>query len=374
MPSMSMLSKIRDELLYASVVRDGEGRAQELIDEDNRKSAVVWSVAEIVFWLFCLALSINDKIFEQCRVVYITALVLSFATLILAAFVAPKYPKVIHFLVVVMQIVLLGVGIALAYFQPDVRSATFIASVLIVPVMFVCSTLPTMVYVAISVVVFAVTGAGAIAPDVYSWTLKSLIIFSLAGLLIGHIINKTRFERYALAESALELAELRKKYAYYDPLTNLRNRRAYAEEAERLSVDMPPACCVVSADINGLKQTNDTFGHNAGDELIIGAAECLSRCFEGAGEVFRLGGDEFCVIATVPADDVTKRLQNMEQMAVNWKGQYVNGISISYGIAVVQASPNIDSALEEADRKMYENKRRYYTAGGRDRRRLVVAR
>ena len=366
---MGAFSKIRKELLYSTAVYDDKGNVRKQIDEDNRKMAVVWSVVEIVFWVLCLVMSINDESFARCRELYVVALVLSATTLVLAALVAPRYPMLIRPVVVAVQIVLLGAGIGLAFFQSDVRSATFIAAVLIVPVMFVGDTLPVIACIVVGIIVFAITGNGVVAPDVYSWTLKSLFIFSAAGVLIGHIINRARFERYAFAEAAMELAELRNKFAYYDQLTGLQNRRAYSERIAQLEKDPPDNCCVVTADINGLKQVNDTYGHSAGDELIIGAAECLSKCFEDVGEIYRLGGDEFCVITAAPEGDATKRLLEMEQMAASWKGQLIDGVSISYGVAAVHEDEDIDSVLKAADRKMYEYKRNYYATSGRDRRR-----
>lgn len=362
------LSKIRETLIYSTVVYDGKGHVRKQVDEDNRKTAVIWSVVEIAFWILCLLISINDEDFQRCRALYITALVLSTVTLVLSASVARKSPKLTPIIVVAMQIFLIGAGIGLSFFQWDIRSATFVAAVLIVPVMFVCDTIQPLVCVVLGIVAFAILGPYVIAPDVFSWTFKTLLIFSVAGVLIGHIINKSRFERYSYAESALELAELRDKFAHYDQLTELRNRRAYSEKVEQLELDMPSACCVVMADINGLKQANDTYGHHAGDELIIGAAECLKRSFEGIGKVFRLGGDEFCVIAEGTEEDVAERLLIMEQMAASWKGEHINGISISYGVATAQDNPDVDSVLKAADRAMYEFKRDYYTTSGRERR------
>lgn len=365
-------SKIRDELLYSAIVSDAKGNVRKRIDKDNRKSAVIWSIVEIAFWILCLAMSVNDPMFEKCRILYIVVLALSIITLVLAAFIAPKSPNLTRFIVVAMQLILIGAGIGLAFLQWDVRSATFIAAVLIVPVMFVTDTLQTLVCVVFGIVVFMIIGPNVIAPDVYSWTLKSLVIFSIAGVLIGHIINKTRFERYAFAESALELAELRNKFAYYDQLTELQNRRAYSEKIAQLATEMPPTCCVVSADINGLKQTNDTYGHAAGDEVIIGAAECLRQCFEDVGEIYRLGGDEFCIIITKEIDDIPERLRRLEQITASWRGKLIEGLSISYGVAITHNKTDIDSTLRAADHSMYEYKRNYYMTSGIDRRRAVA--
>lgn len=364
------LSMIREELLYSAVVFDGKERIRKQIDEDNRNVGVIWSIVEGVFWVFCLSFSVSDPIFERCRPLYIVVLALTIVTLILMAFVAPRVPKIIRPTVIAMQLILICAGVGLIFFQWDARSATFVAVVLIVPVMFLTDTLPTIACVALGLVVLAVAGPSYVEPEVYSWTWKTLSMFAIAGILIGHVINKARFERYAFEESALELAELRHKYAYFDQLTGLQNRRAYTEKIEALAAGPASTYCVVSADVNELKKMNDTYGHGTGDELITAAAQCLQLCFENAGEVYRLGGDEFCVISTEPQEDVEKRLIQMDQMAANWKGKLVEGLSISYGIATTQGAADFDAVFREADRKMYENKRSYYVTSGRDRRHL----
>lgn len=363
-------SKIREELLYSSVAFSGKERIRNQINEDNRRVAVIWSLVEIVFWLFLMFVAIGDPEFERCINLYVVCLALSIATLVLAAFIAPKMPVVIRPTIIAMQLILLGAGVGLVFFQWDVRSATLIAIVLIVPVMFMTDTLPTVICMIASIAVILVAGPVIIVPEVFSWTLKTLPIFAIAGILLGHVINKARFERYAFEESALELAELRHKFAYYDELTGLQNRRAYSERIERLENGAAGGVCVVSLDVNGLKRTNDTYGHSAGDELMVGAATCLSESFEDAGEIYRLGGDEFCVITTESEEDVAKRLLHLEQATAGWKGKLVNGVSLSYGVAAAHDGQDIDWVLREADRKMYEFKRNYYMASGRDRRHL----
>ena len=64
-------------------------------------------------------------------------------------------------------------------------------------------------------------------------------------------------------------------------MTGLKNKRAYDEKLSWLAKNAPAEFCIVSADLNGLKKANDAIGHRAGDELITGAAECLSGAFEG---------------------------------------------------------------------------------------------
>ncbi|MBR5705734.1 MAG: diguanylate cyclase, partial [Deltaproteobacteria bacterium] len=59
----------------------------------------------------------------------------------------------------------------------------------------------------------------------------------------------------------------------------------------------PEDLAVFSIDVNGLKTVNDSLGHDAGDELIRGAADCISAAFGQTGKCYRTGGDEFVVLA-----------------------------------------------------------------------------
>ncbi|MBQ3284577.1 MAG: GGDEF domain-containing protein [Ruminococcus sp.] len=156
------------------------------------------------------------------------------------------------------------------------------------------------------------------------------------------------------------------KYAYYDQMTGLLNRRKFSEKSDEFKLFMPPYCCVVMVDINGLKAMNDTYGHEAGDELIIGAAECLKAAFDGVESIFRIGGDEFCVILTDPQIDVESCLDQLEASCQQRKGHYVKNISVSHGFASTEEFTDFRTILKTADHRMYENKRSYYSAANAD--------
>lgn len=123
-------------------------------------------------------------------------------------------------------------------------------------------------------------------------------------------------------------------------------------------------------DVNGLKGVNDTLGHNAGDELIHGAAECMKQCFGSYGKVYRIGGDEFVSIIFVDESELKKIREDFDEVISHWSGAMVNKISISCGY-VYSREKNWESFEEiasEADIRMYEAKEKYYSVEGRDRR------
>ncbi len=242
------------------------------------------------------------------------------------------------------------------------------ASVLIVPIMFISEDISNLLVLLADIVAFSLLLSHRLGAEAYHWNHTNLLIFSTIGLLLGHFVNKSRFERYRFAEAASKLADLQTRYAYQDPMTGLGNRRAYSEKIDGLAAALPADCWFVMADINGLKAANDTLGHEAGDELIVGAAECLRRSFAGVDTIYRIGGDEFCVLARGPAADAEESLKRLETVSAAWKGRFIDGISLSCGLASSQEFADLDDLLKAADQRMYAAKRDYYIRSGKDRR------
>ena len=154
-----------------------------------------------------------------------------------------------------------------------------------------------------------------------------------------------------------------------DELTRLFNRRCYEEDIaamEKAALDEDLA--LISADVNGLKTVNDSLGHAAGDELIIGAATCLLSAIAPYGRVYRTGGDEF--MAVVRTSDCETLVGTIRQKTASWHGRLVDGVSISIGYASHSEYPDADVRdLEKiSDRLMYEDKAEYYRRTGKDRR------
>ena len=77
-------------------------------------------------------------------------------------------------------------------------------------------------------------------------------------------------------------------------MTGLYNRASYDKDIQ--SVNPQEYFKLVSMDVNGLKRENDTYGHAAGDEMIMSAADCLKKVIAPYGKCYRIGGDEFTAI------------------------------------------------------------------------------
>ena len=369
-----VFKSIKKALLYNTDSVSTQKTVLKQIMEENRKFVIIWASVQMLYWGYCMILSIKSPDFILCRNLYIMAFSICAAALVLAILAAPKAPWLIRPLCLAVDIAFLGAGIGIARFLAP-KTVMIFASVLIVPVFFITDTLTTLILFILNAAAFVAIGKTSMEAETFRWTMTNLIIFSSIGLVVGYFVNKARFERFVFAESAMQLAEsnaklaeLQTTYAYYDQMTGLQNRRAYAEKTDQYKKNMPSGCCVVMADINGLKEMNDRRGHDAGDELIIGSAECLRQSFHHDEWIYRIGGDEFSVIMDGTAENVEDCLKQLDTAASQWKGKYVNGISISCGYASDKEFDDFDSMLKAADERMYEFKSNYYRITGKDRR------
>ena len=361
--------KMKNYLLFGGISKEEYDQVQKPVAEANHKALTYWSVLVSFFWIYCLLMSLEAEDYKMCRPAYAISLGCCILTFLYSRFLAKRFPDTLSLFKFIFRFSLLGGGIGIAVCQWNLRSLTMFAVAIISPSIFIDSTLSSFLVHAAALVLYILLGRNTISPEIYSWGLGNYILFSVFGFLIGNAINKERFERYVFAESEKKLVEEQKRYAYFDQLTGLRNRRSYEEKLLQLAENAPPEFCIIMADVNGLKKANDSIGHFAGDELITGASECLSDAFGGIETIYRTGGDEFCIVLTGPIEKARNSLEDLEKVTSQWKGRYNSSISISVGAASNKDHDSIESIAAEADKNMYEYKRNYYMSRGADRRR-----
>lgn len=363
-----LLDQIKKYLLYGGIGKEEYDQVRKPIAEANHRALTYWSVLVSFFWIYCLLMSIKAADYAICRPAYAVALCVCILSYLSSRFLVTRFPDTLPLFKFIFRLSLLGGGVGIAVCQWNLRSLTMFAVAIVSPSIFVDSTLSSLVVHCFALILYIILGRNTISPEIYAWGLGNYILFSIFGFLIGNAINKERFERYVYAESERKLAQLQMQYAYFDAMTGLRNRRAYEEKLLQLAKDAPPEFCIVMADINGLKKANDTIGHDAGDELITAASKCLSDAFEGIDTIYRIGGDEFCVVMNAPIEKAEICLARLMDLASHWNGRYISSVSISTGVASNKDHDNIESITAEADRKMYECKRNFYMSSGQDRR------
>jgi len=187
--------------------------------------------------------------------------------------------------------------------------------------------------------------------------LTTVMALTLAAAVSGH-----RASARELRSLSVEMEQL----ALTDVLTGLRNRRGFlvlADQALRMARRTRAKCALVFADLDGLKQVNDTRGHAAGDALITDAAKVFGEVFRESDVVARVGGDEFAVFAVLDEHDGAGAVEERLAAAIerfNARAVPSLRISMSIGIEELQSRSEtpLDVLLSRADRAMYESKRR----------------
>ena len=209
--------------------------------------------------------------------------------------------------------------------------------------------------------------SGAILQEIGGNEAKTAYISMAIGMVLLFIHNEEFTQQKADARLREQMVQVT-----IDPLTGVSSRQAYADELQKLNKagSLPKNFVVFSIDINGLKRTNDTLGHKAGDELICGAAECIVDVFEKYGTCFRTGGDEFIVLANMEKDKVPQVLDELKKKTSEWHGKGVPFLYLAAGSACAADCPDIiaEKLITIADREMYKAKAEYYMTSGEDRR------
>lgn len=164
----------------------------------------------------------------------------------------------------------------------------------------------------------------------------------------GDIIQRIGFD----ITSRVEMERALEQMGYVDMLTGVHNRNRFTQLLAK-SHDGGRPLGIAYFDINGLKAVNDRMGHAAGDQLIVRTAQHLDSRFEG--KTYRIGGDEFVVVDS-DRDEAAFRAA-IEDVRSAMTGE---GILVAVGISFTAHGGDLRTQFDEADRLMYQEKKRFY--------------
>ncbi len=183
----------------------------------------------------------------------------------------------------------------------------------------------------------------------------NLIFMTLVSLVIAIFVYMNRAAKARVAY-----------FSTYDSLTGAYNRRAgIGMLSEKMPKDSKRKCGIsfIFLDVNGLKQVNDTLGHDFGDELIVTAASVVMDTIREDDILIRMGGDEFLIVLKQAfesdAELIWQRiLQKFGEINDNESRPYL--ISVSHGIVAADSCQlkGVDDMIKIADERMYEEKRK----------------
>ena len=190
---------------------------------------------------------------------------------------------------------------------------------------------------------------------------QSLAIFcgllSLFALYLG--VRSFRLsQQIGLLKTQLQVAQENQQLAFYDFLTGLLNRRGWDRALRMLEATGPQT--LVMLDLDQFKQTNDRYGHRAGDRVLNEFADRLRIGFEASGAILaRVGGEEFAILSTQPSDLL---IESVELWLGTLRGSpFRDGlhpivIRCSLGVAQRTEDESIEDWQDRADGALYKAK------------------
>lgn len=188
-------------------------------------------------------------------------------------------------------------------------------------------------------------------------------------------VETTKMDKESLKEESLvsvirlyiENIMMREKMIYdseHDGLTGLYNKGKYLSMFESTYQEMD-SIGIFNFDVNNLKKMNDTYGHEAGDRLIIKGADSIRMVTGDTVHGYRMGGDEFVMIACNVTEDEVLRLQKQWEEELARLNTPEDGIECVMAVGVAYGEKGYDFAtlMQEADERMYEDKKRKKKTG-----------
>jgi diguanylate cyclase (GGDEF)-like protein len=191
-------------------------------------------------------------------------------------------------------------------------------------------------------------------------TVGSAVVILLLVAAFGALYRRAHNARRTAEALGVEngrLLELSRVEALTDALTGLANRRALRRDLDAaFPAGAEPVDEVLALmDLDGFKQYNDTFGHPAGDALLARLGERLAHAVRGCGSAYRMGGDEFCVLAPLDSGHVAGFMRAVAEALSETGEAFAIGCSIGWVHTRGEAT-DAEGALRIADRRMYADK------------------
>lgn len=151
-------------------------------------------------------------------------------------------------------------------------------------------------------------------------------------------------------------ADVLEQLANTDTLTGLANRRQMYAQMQHLE-HSGEGFGVLLLDVDDFKKVNDTYGHDAGDEVLVEVARILESVLQRAGKAGRWGGEEFVVVLPQATPESVQALAEEIRRAIEQQTRATRPVTLSIGGAVTLSGDTLDSTLRYADEAMYQAKR-----------------
>ena len=368
-------SKVRNTIIYGGVTQDEYILTKPLRARFNLR---IWKTSSIFFeilfiiafigsLLMAFALPVRDELKELFKHCVIPLGICSFYLVVTSLIFLniKSYSKALLPLIYITNgMILLCIG-SISAVNPLITCAAFLVVLVALP--FFTSDSPLRYSIFTISMVLLYVGAIVItdivtAGSMTTYAILNIILsgfFTIVSCFISYMLNINRIKHNV----DIYDIEIQRDT---DPLTGVKNKNAYDRKVEDISLRIKNKDNIKFAialfDINDLKVTNDQFGHNAGDKLIIRSARLICSQFKRS-PVYRIGGDEFVVILENAdynnREALVRELHEMIDRIHQQSTSSNNDTSLAFGVAVYNAQKDFDylTVFSRADAEMYDNKR-----------------
>ncbi len=151
-----------------------------------------------------------------------------------------------------------------------------------------------------------------------------------------------------------------RQLSFHDQMTGLYNRRYFENELQRLNCSRDLPIGVIIADLDGLKEINDNYGHRTGDKYIKKSADIIHSVIRGEDVAARIGGDEFAVLLPCTGGEIVKKIiKRIKNKCKKIKDQFEIPVTMSIGYAVKKKqNQELEKIFKIADKNMYKIKKK----------------
>lgn len=191
------------------------------------------------------------------------------------------------------------------------------------------------------------------------------VLFIGFGMYAAILLDRAERAGHALQRSNAELEGLRQeleRLAVADPLTGTFNRRKFHQVLDRAVSNAERhdhRFALLMIDIDHFKSINDTYGHQTGDEVLRSVSAQMAKTVRSADQLFRIGGEEFCLLANVAAEeDIWPLAEKLRTAIAAYSLPGVGRVTASIGVAYFREGDTQESIYARADDAMYEAKRK----------------
>lgn len=347
------MKRLYNLLMYGGLDLQEFRRIEPELHENNRINLSTFTVLAAVAMTIMSISAFLVPSLAMNRYAYIGSAVMCIC-LWAATFAAKKKSWIIYVGIYLFLALLFTFGIILGTVtEPDELTVSFLVLLFVAPLLFTDSPLRMDAAIFLGAMAYSVCARFTQSSERFRMNMVNIYAYGALSVIVSTFMMRIKIQGLHL--------EVENRYlSQWDALTGLMNRRSFENALKCLRSGEESASWFCALDVNGLKRVNDTIGHAAGDELLQGAAKCISRAFGAYGTCFRTGGDEFIVILRkdAPAPEILAETFRRETEA--WHGQLVQELSVSLGIVPVHPGDDLEEIVSRADQDMYAHKQAYY--------------